>query len=417
MHFVRILYVLLVLGSGAVLLFLQPFPHGIVLLVAGLLVLVASFLLEMRLRRSSLAARQTLAGGAGLLLGLLIGMATLAAIDELPLIALFKQNQAYVASAVWLLFLCMLGYVGLVAGQVVARDVASRPASDEELAPRTRFLLGEKALVDGRVVRLAQSPLLAGEIVVPRYVVDALQSMAASKSSLEHFRGERGLDNLRALQQIPNRPVRIREIDIARGEVEGLMEFAKRHDTRLLSQNAELLAEAASRGIPTVDLNGLADLLKPEIVQGSELVVKLVKPGKERDQAVGYLEDGNMVVVENGRDDLGRTVRIVVTGIHQTRAGTLIFGTRREGSAEGRARPEAPPPTRPTSAPVPGPRPGLAAGTGDGYPDRAADPTFEGHDDVRPEREGQLPLGRPAGPPNVPPVDGETASEVPESPR
>ncbi len=381
MRFVRLLYVLLVLGSGAVLLFLEPLPHGLLLLVSGLLVLLASFLLEVRLRRSSAAARQTLAGGAGLLLGILIGMATLAAIDELPLIVLFTRNQAYVASAVWLLFLCMLGYVGLVAGQVVAHDLLTRPPSDEDFARRTCYLLGEKALVDGRVVRLAQSPLLAGEIVVPRYVVDALQSMAAAKNPLEHFRGERGLENLQALQQIPDRPVRIREIDVARGEIEGLLEFAQRQGTRILSQNAELLAEAARRGIPTLDLNGLADLLKPEIVQGSELVVKLVKPGKERDQAVGYLEDGNMVVVENGREDLGRTVRIVVTGVHQTRAGTLIFGTRKEGSGgTGPARHESW-----SRAPTPAEHPpGASAGDGP-PPGPAGEVASESLEDVRPE--------------------------------
>jgi uncharacterized protein YacL len=351
-QFVRVLYVLLVLGSGATLLYLEPLPHGVVLVVAGLLVLLASFLLEVRLRRSTIAARQTLAGGGGLLLGLLIGMATLAAIDELPLVALFARNQAYLASAVGLLFLCMLGYLGLVAGHVVARDAAQRQGMEEDLAPRTRYLLGEKTLVDGRVLRLAQSPLLAGELVIPRYVVDGLHTMAASRNPLEHFRGERGLENLRALQQIPNRAVRIREIDIARGEVEGLLEFAQQPDTRVVTQNGELLAEAARRGIPAVDLNGLADLLKPDIVQGAELVVKLVKPGKERDQAVGYLEDGNMVVVENGREELGRTVRIVVTGIHQTRAGTLIFGTRRDlapgpevGRPESLSATSDPPPT------------------------------------------------------------------------
>jgi uncharacterized protein YacL len=386
MHFVRLLYVLLVLGSGAVLLLLEPLPHGLLLLVSGLLVLLASFLLEVRLRRNSGAARQTLAGGAGLLLGILIGMATLAAIDELPLIVLFTRSQAYVASAVWLLFLCMLGYLGLVAGQVVAHDLLTRPLSDDELTPRPRYLLGEKTLVDGRVVRLAQSPLLAGEIVVPRYVVDALQSMAAAKNPLEHFRGERGLENLRALQQIPERPVRIREIDVARGEIEGLLEFAQRHDTRILSQNADLLTEAARRGIPTLDLNGLADLLKPEIVQGSELVVKLVKPGKERDQAVGYLEDGNMVVVENGREDLGRTVRITVTGIHQTRAGTLIFGTRKESSAgtgsagAAPARPEGWS-RAPTSSELP---PGSAIGDGSA-PGPAGEIASERLEDVRPE--------------------------------
>jgi uncharacterized protein YacL len=337
--FVRVLYTLLVLGSGALLLRLEPGPSGFVLIGAGALVLLASFLIEARIRRSSIAAREMLTGGTGLLLGLLIGMVTLAAVHELPLVAFFSTHQVYVASVASLLFLCMLGYLGLVAGQVVARGLGAGSRQREEDGSRTRFLLEERALVDGRAVRLAQSPLLAGEIVVPRHVVDALQTMAASKNPLEHVRGERGLENLRALQQIPQRPVRIRELDTLRGETSGILDFAQGSDTRIVTQNPELLEEAARRGIQTIDLAQLADLLKPEVVQGDELVVKLVKPGKERDQAVGYMEDGNMVVVENAREDVNRTIRVVVTGIHQTRAGTLIFGSKKETSPGSPAEP------------------------------------------------------------------------------
>lgn len=337
MLFLRVLYALLVLGSGALLLTLEPGPSGIVLLTVGLLVLLASFVLEVRLRRNFAAARETLIGGVGLLLGLLIGMVTLTAVDELPLVAFLSSRQAYVASAVSLIFLCMLGFVGLVAGQVVARDLNLQPHPEGGRALRTRYLLGDKGLVDGRAVRLAQSPLLAGEIVIPRYVVDSLHSMAASKNPLEHSRGERGLENLRALEQIPGRTVQIREIDILHGEVNGILQFAQRQDTRIITQNGELLEEAARRGIATIDLNQLADLLKPEVIQGDELVVKLVKPGKEREQAVGYMDDGNMVVVENAREDVGKIIRVVVTGIHQTRAGTLIFGNKKELPGSGAA--------------------------------------------------------------------------------
>jgi uncharacterized protein YacL len=362
-RFVRVLYSILVLGSGALLLWLEPGPSGFVLLAAGLLVLLASFLLEARIRRSAAAAREMLSGGFGLLLGLLIGMVALAAVDELPLVEFVSTNQTYVASVVSLLFLLMLGFVGLAVGQAVARDfrLPQRRRDDPPIG-RTSFLIGQRGLIDGRVLRLAQSPLLAGEIVIPRYVVDSLQTMAASRSPLDHFRGERGLENLRTLQQIPNRSVRIREIDILKGEVQGLLDFAQGTDTRILTQDETLLAEAARRGIPTIDLNQLADLLKPEVVQGDELVVKLVKPGKEREQAVGYMEDGNMVVVENAREDVGKTVRITVTGIHQTRAGTLIFGNKKEVAADGarlsaaRAEPprqDVPGPSFPSSEYVP----------------------------------------------------------------
>jgi uncharacterized protein YacL len=345
-HFVRVLYALLVLSSGALLLTFRPGPGSIAVLVAGLLVLLASFVLEVRFRRNPTAAREMLVGMTGLFLGLVVGLVALLAVEYL-LLAEFVATRRLYAGSVYLLFLAMLGYAGLVAGQAVARDAGrGRRRGDLEAGSTARFLLGEKALVDGRAVRLAQSALLAGELVVPRYVVDALQTMAASKNPLEHFRGERGLENLRTLQQIPDRRVRIHEIDVVRGETEGLLDFAREHGARLITQNEQLLAEAAARGIPTIDLNQVADLLKPDVIQGDELVVKLVKPGKEREQAVGYMEDGNMVVVENARDDVGKTVRILVTGIHQTRAGTLIFASKKEGEPVA-AAPPRPAPTSP----------------------------------------------------------------------
>ncbi|MBA2565733.1 MAG: hypothetical protein H0V09_09965 [Gemmatimonadetes bacterium] len=329
MRFVRVVYTLLVLGSVALLLGMQPGLPSLILLLAGLLVLAAGFLLEVRIRRSASAARELLGGSGGLLLGLLTGTCLVMMAARLPVGTFFAANQAYASGVVSVFVLALLGYVGLVAGRTVAREVGRESRGDESRPQATRFLLGEKGLVDGRAVRLAQSPLLAGEIVIPRYVVDSLHSMAASKNPLEHSRGERGLENLRALQQLPDRSVRIREIDVLKGETLGLLEYCQGSDTRIITQNEELLAEAARRGIRAIDLNQVADVLKPDVVQGDEIVVKLIKPGKEREQAVGYMEDGNMVVVENARDDVGRMVRIAVTGIHQTRAGTLIFGNKK----------------------------------------------------------------------------------------
>lgn len=333
MHVVRVLFALLVLGSGALLQLLEPGPASLAMIGVGVLVLAAGLLLELRIRRSPPAAREVLTGGAGLLLGLLVGMVAIAALRALPLVAIFTAEQVHAASAAALLFLCLLGYVGLVAGQTAVRAASPPRAPGAPDPSPTQFVLRERALIDGRAVRLAQSALLAGDVVVPRYVVDSLQTLAASRNPVEHFRGERGLENLRILQQTPHRAVRIREIDVSRGEVAGLLAFAQGSDTRILTQNEELLSEAAAHGVQAVDLSRLAELLKPDVVQGDELVVKLVKPGKEREQAVGYLEDGNMVVVENAREEVGRTVRVVVTGVHQTRAGTLIFANRKEAPA------------------------------------------------------------------------------------
>jgi uncharacterized protein YacL len=152
---------------------------------------------------------------------------------------------------------------------------------------------------------------------------------------MDRFRGERGLDSLRRLQQNRMRAVYIREIDLLHGEIEGVLDYAVQHDARVVTHNPEMIREASRRGIPIVNLNDIATMLEPEILSGDELVVRLVKQGKEKEQAVGYLENGNMVVVEDSRADIGRTVRVAVTGIHQTRAGTLIFARKRDALGEG----------------------------------------------------------------------------------
>lgn len=114
-----------------------------------------------------------------------------------------------------------------------------------------------------------------------------------------------------------------------------MLDYAVQHDARVVTHNPDMIREAGRRGIPIVNLNDIATMLEPEILSGDELVVRLVKPGKEKEQAVGYLENGNMVVVEDARGDIGRTVRVAVSGIHQTRAGTLIFARKREDGGEG----------------------------------------------------------------------------------
>jgi uncharacterized protein YacL len=223
--------------------------------------------------------------------------------------------------------------LGAVVGRAVTHDLTLFRQPEANGGRGARFLVGEKSLIDGRIVRLAESPLLSGEIIVPRFVVDQLNEMTASHVPLERFRGDRGLESLKRLQQNRQRPVYIRELDLLHGEIEGVLDYAVQHDARIVTHNPALIKEAARRAIPIVNLDDIARMLEPEILSGDELVVRLVKPGKEKDQAVGYLENGNMVVVEDARDDIGRTVRVAVTGLHQTRAGTLIFAKLRgEGS-------------------------------------------------------------------------------------
>lgn len=339
MRYLRVVFAILILWAGAAAAMLEPDWVTYTILGTGGAVLLLTLLLEARIRQSD--ARQVLTAGIGLVLGLALAALVLLIASGMPLIAAYVDGGARIATFAISLFVLVCGYLGAVVGRAVTHDLTLFRQPEAEGGRGTRFLVGEKSLIDGRIVRLAESPLLSGEIIVPRFVVDQLNEMAASHVPLERFRGERGLESLKRLQQNRLRPIFIRELDLLHGEIEGVLDYAVQHDARIVTHNPALIKEAARRGIPIVNLDDVARMLEPEILSGDELVVRLVKPGKEKEQAVGYLENGNMVVVEDARDDIGRTVRVAVTGLHQTRAGTLIFAKKRgEGGYGATSEPE-----------------------------------------------------------------------------
>jgi uncharacterized protein YacL len=335
MRYLRVIFAILILWAGVAAALLEPDWVTYTILGTGGAMLLVTLLLEARIRQSD--ARQVLTAGIGLVLGLSLAALVLAIASGIPLIAAYVGTGARIATFAISLFVLVCGYLGAVVGRAVTHDLTLFRQPEAEGGRGTRFLVGEKSLIDGRIVRLAESPLLSGEIIVPRFVVDQLNEMAASHVPLERFRGERGLESLKRLQQNRLRPIYIRELDLLHGEIEGVLDYAVQHDARIVTHNPALIKEAARRGIPIVNLDEIARMLEPEILSGDELVVRLVKPGKEKEQAVGYLENGNMVVVEDARDDIGRTVRVAVTGLHQTRAGTLIFAKKRGEAGQGPA--------------------------------------------------------------------------------
>jgi uncharacterized protein YacL len=333
MNYLRVMVGLLIVWAGALAVLYEPGRSTYLIVGAGAALLALTLLLEARIRQGD--PRQVLAAGVGLLLGFALAAVVLAVLGRLPLTAELLDSGTLVSTFGVALIVLLLGYLGAAVARAVTYDLVLFRQPEQESGAKARFLVGEKSLIDGRIVKLAESPLLSGEIIVPRFVVDQLNQLAASNTPMDRFRGERGLESLRRLQQNRMRAVYIREIDLLHGEIEGVLDYAVQHDARVVTHNPEMIREANRRGIPIVNLNDIAAMLEPEILSGDELVVKLVKPGKEKEQAVGYLENGNMVVVEDSRVDIGRTVRVAVTGIHQTRAGTLIFARKRDAAGEG----------------------------------------------------------------------------------
>ena len=190
------------------------------------------------------------------------------------------------------------------------------------------------AIVDGRVADLAEAGVFESRFVVPSFVLDDLQVAADSSDRQRRIRGRRGLDVLSRLRA--NKTIEIDVVGPGDDEEDEaspesrVVALARRLGGRLVTNDANVVKLAGVRAVPAINVNVVAVALKPTFVPGDALAVRLVKQGEEPDQGVGYLDDGTMVVVENGRDQIGRTVHVQVTSTLQTTAGRLVF-----------ARPEA----------------------------------------------------------------------------
>ena len=190
-------------------------------------------------------------------------------------------------------------------------------------------VLDATSIVDGRIADLAEAGIFESRFVVPTFVLDELQAAAESGERQRRTRGRRGLDVLARLRA--NKSVDIDVVGPGEGDDESspaesrVVALAQRLGGRIVTVDGNLVKIAGVRTVPALNVNQVALSLKPSFVPGDPLSVRLVKPGEEPDQGVGYLDDGTMVVVENGREHVGRTVHVAVTSTLQTTAGRLVF--------------------------------------------------------------------------------------------
>ncbi|MBI4717436.1 MAG: PIN domain-containing protein [Planctomycetes bacterium] len=193
------------------------------------------------------------------------------------------------------------------------------------------LVLDTSVIVDGRIADIANTRILDAEVVVPRFVLQELQTIADSNDKLKRARGRRGLDILNKLQTNEKVDIHILEVKPERsaegaGVDEMLVDLAKQLDGKVVTNDYNLNKVAQLRGVSVININDLANALKPVVLPGETMSVKVIKPGEELGQGVGYLEDGTMVVAEGGRDRIGETVDLTVTSVLQTSAGRMIFG-------------------------------------------------------------------------------------------
>ena len=198
------------------------------------------------------------------------------------------------------------------------------------------IVLDTSVLIDGRIADIATTGILESQLVVPRFVLMEIQSIADSADRLKRNRGRRGLDVLAKLQG--NARVEVIQYDSSGHEDQDLpvddrlMDLAKTLGARVLTNDFNLNKVAQLRGVDVININDLANALKPVVLPGERMNVRLQKPGEEAGQGVGYLEDGTMVVVEHGRQHLNEEVEFTVTSVLQTSAGRMIFGRLGDGA-------------------------------------------------------------------------------------
>lgn len=225
-------------------------------------------------------------------------------------------------------------------------------------------ILDTSVIVDGRILDIIETQIMQGVIIVPRFVLDELQLIADSGDKLKRSRGRRGLEILQKLQASTVVEVHIEERDAEGINVDQkLIDLAQQMQGRVMTNDFNLNKIAELRGVDVININDLAKALRPVVLPGEHMTVKLVKPGESPTQGVGYLDDGTMVVVEDGRSHLDHDVDLVVTSTLQTSAGRMIFGKfAREEDANN-------PPSSAAIAPEPKPDP-----SADADPNQASGP-------------------------------------------
>jgi uncharacterized protein YacL len=284
--------------------------------------------LEDKLQKTPLA--DIFGGTIGMVIGLLVAYLFAPALRVIPLVGL--PVQFFVT--------LLLAYIGLRIGFTKREDLVtlfagklSHKERDKDKEKKTGFRPGEAKLldtsviIDGRIADLVETGFLDGVLVIPSFVLEELQHIADSSDVLKRNRGRRGLDVLNRIQKESKVRVQVMEKDFDDiQEVDSkLVRLAKQLNGKVVTNDFNLNKVCELQGVPVLNINDLANALKPIVLPGEELKVQVIKDGKEHNQGVAYLDDGTMIVIEGGREYIGGKVEVLVTSVLQTSAGRMIF--------------------------------------------------------------------------------------------
>ena len=315
---VRALFILVLAGTAAVL---HPFHTSPWQAAAGgILIGIAIIVFEVRLEKISL--KRLIGAATGSVMGIVGAFL-------ISLVLAKAGADPFLQVAVLLL----MTYVGLIVGAQKG-DMLNLAAlggifgGEKSGSKRTFKILDTSVIIDGRIADVAETGFLDGVLVIPQFVLRELQLVADSADSMKRNRGRRGLDILQRIQKMAHLTVQIVEEDFPQvREVDmKLIELAKIYDCKIITNDFNLNKVAQLHGVEVLNINELANSLKPIVLPGETMRVFILKEGKEYNQGVAYLDDGTMVVVDNAKRMISKTVDIAVTSVLQTTAGKMIFG-------------------------------------------------------------------------------------------
>lgn len=307
---------------------LGPKDAGLLGIFIGILAGLCIIMLEIGMRRVSM--RGLSSAVFGLILGLIMSKLVTDALSLAPI----SSAALSVTKVILTLIFCYLGMVIGLRGKdefniIIPYVRLRRQDQTEELT-----LFDTSVIIDGRIVDICKTKFLENKMVVPKFVLRELQQLADSTDSIKRQRGRRGLEILHTLQNEMGQNIMLHEEELPEiAEVDAkLIKLAKLLEAKILTVDFNLNRVASIQGIKVLNINELANALKPVVLPGEQMQIKLIREGKEHNQAVGYRDDGTMVVVEDARRFIGQEVKVAVTSILQTQAGRMIFTKMVENS-------------------------------------------------------------------------------------
>jgi uncharacterized protein YacL len=304
--------------------FLRPFDlEGPIAAAVGAVVGAAIVIFEIRIKQVSL--KRLIGAAVGSVIGIL-GAYLIALVLGQALAG--YRTVPFIQIAV----LALMTYCGLVVGSAKGEmlNLAALGGlfGGEKVSKNTFKILDTSVIIDGRIADIVETGFVDGTLVIPQFVLRELQLVADSSDSMKRNRGRRGLDILHRIQKMPQLDIQIldedfpnvREVDLK------LIELGKVYNCKIVTNDFNLNKVAQLHGVEVLNINDLANALKPVVLPGELMRVFILKEGKEYNQGVAYLDDGTMVVVDNARKMISKTIDIAVTSVLQTTAGKMIFG-------------------------------------------------------------------------------------------